>query len=359
MKRALIHIAGIAYLLISSSCELLNKKPQSQLYNFSTLEINPRLDTLYLSSNNDSRTLRLSGLVVNTSTRTMSNTGLVSSAEFTVTTIDSSYQPLDNNEASWTSSNASVATVSAGTVTGKSPGFAQITASYRNLTTPPVVVRVKLAETQPGLSLDPPDFVITLQNQASVSGFVQIGAVLSVSEPNSGFAINNLTYDGDGHYATLVTGLNPGLRAITVRATHPTRSDLFTERYKLVYYLTFGSGAADSLTGLWRGTTYGHDFYFTVSKNSLLNRYDISGTIDLQFAGYGLVREIQLVGIVNGDGTINQQVSGTAEGFTISGSMTGYFKTLGTGEGTIAAKATRTGWPDLGFRADWTAVKVQ
>jgi hypothetical protein len=120
----------------------------------------------------------------------------------------------------------------------------------------------------------------------------------------------------------------------------------------------FGSGAADSLTGLWNGTTYGRDFYFTISKNSLLNRYDIGGTIDIQFAGYGLIRDIQLVGLVNGDGTINQLVSGAAEGFSISGSMTGYFKSLGSGTGTIAAKATRAGWPDLGFRADWIAVKV-
>jgi hypothetical protein len=358
MKRAFIHIAGVVYFLISSSCELFNKKPLPS-YNFSTLEINPRLDTLFLSSNNDFRTLRLSGLVVNTNARTISNTGVISSAEFTVTTIDSAYQPLNNNEASWSTSNPSVATVSAGTVTGKTPGLALITASYQKLSTRPVVVQVKLAETQPGLALDPPDFIITLQNHASVSGFVQLGAVLSVNEPNSGFSVNNLSYDGDGHYATTVTGLNPGLRAISVRATHPTRSDLFTERYKFVYYLTFGSGSADSLTGLWKGTTYGHDFYFTVSKNSLLNRYDIGGTIDIQFAGYGLVRDVQLTGLVNGDGTIDQQVSGTVEGFSISGSMTGYFKSLGKGAGTIAAKATRSGWPDLGFRADWTAVKVQ
>jgi hypothetical protein len=99
------------------------------------------------------------------------------------------------------------------------------------------------------------------------------------------------------------------------------------------------------------------DFNFNISKSVIFSRYDINGHIDIQFEGIGVVRDITLTGVVNSDGTISASLSKSYEGFSISGSFSGYFKTTGTGQGSYSASAKKTGWPALSGTADWTAVK--
>ena len=89
---------------------------------------------------------------------------------------------------------------------------------------------------------------------------------------------------------------------------------------------------------------------------------DISGKIDIDFKsiglGLGLVNDINLLGALNNDGTINVALSKETQGFKISGTFTGHFTSTGTGKGTYSAQAVRTGWPKISFNDVWTAVKA-
>ena len=89
----------------------------------------------------------------------------------------------------------------------------------------------------------------------------------------------------------------------------------------------------------------------------ILSRYDINGHIDIQFEGIGVIRDITITGIVNNDGTIDASLTHSYQGFTISGGLNGYFKSIGTGEGNYRASAKKSGWPALSGSADWTAAK--
>ena len=161
----------------------------------------------------------------------------------------------------------------------------------------------------------------------------------------------------NGNFSETIIGLLTGLRTIVATAQNPNQPSLATTRYKYVYYYQYLSDAADNICGNWLGTTLGRNFNFTISKSIIYSRYDINGHIDIQFQGIGVVKDIVLTGIVNRDGTIDASLSQSYQGFTISGYLKGYFKTMGTGEGSYGSSAKKSGWPTLSATADWTAVK--
>ncbi|MBI2428989.1 MAG: Ig-like domain-containing protein [Ignavibacteriales bacterium] len=325
--------------------------------NYSSLKIQPEVDSVFLRANGESRQFSIMGSIVSVSERTIKNSGVMTDAEFTVRQIDTTYQSVDASSAEWVSTNSSVASVSNGLVTARSPGYAAISAVIGTTSSQSIVVNVRPVDTAPGLSLDPPYNVIQFENFSSMSGVVQQNAVLSVTEPNSGFSNANVAYSSDGTFNMTVTGLNPGVRTITVRATHPTNSALFTERYKTVAYYQPGTPAANAIVGDWLGTTLGKNFDFTISNSIIPTRYDINGTIEIHFEGIGTVQGIQLTGIINPNGTIDVTLAKSHNGFSISGKLNGSFKTLGTGEGEYSAKAEKSGWPKISFNEKWTAVK--
>ncbi|MEW5800341.1 MAG: Ig-like domain-containing protein [Bacteroidota bacterium] len=325
--------------------------------NYSSLKIQPEVDSVFMRANGESRQFSIIGSVVSISERTIKNSGVMTDAEFTVRQIDTTYQSVDASSVEWSSSNSSVATVSNGLVTARSAGYAAISASAGSTTSQSIVVNVRPVDTAPGLSLDPPYSVLQFENFTTVSGVVQQNAVLSVTEPASGFSNANVGYSSDGRFNMTVTGLNPGVRTITVRATHPTNGTLFTERYKTVAYYQPGTPAANAITGEWLGTTLGKNFDFNISNSIIPTRYDISGTIEIHFEGIGTVQGIQLTGIINPNGTIDVTLAKSHNGFSISGKLNGLFKTLGTGEGQYSAKAEKSGWPKISFNEKWTAVK--
>ena len=334
-----------------------NQPGNNQGLNVVALEILPHPDTLNMGPNN-SQTFNLRGTSIDTSQQTMTNSGVITDASFTVVTTDTTTTPFPSDGAAWSSSNTAVATVSNGVVTAHNAGYANITASVGAVSAAPVLVSVKAANTAPGLSLDPPLVSVIFRDTITVTGNVQQQAKLIIAESSSGHNNPNVPYDVNGNFSETIVGFLTGYRTIVATAQNPNQPSLATTRYKYVYYYQYLSPAADSICGNWLGSTLGRNFNFTISKSIIYSRYDINGHIDIQFDGYGLIRDVVLTGIVSSDGTINATLTQSYQGFTVSGNLKGYFKTTGTGEGSYGAGAKKSGWPTLSATADWTAVKL-
>ncbi len=350
-----LFIAILLCPLLFISC-IPEEEAESQIQ-YSSLKIQPDIDTVFMRANGETRQFSIVGSIVSVSERTIKNSGVMTDAEFTVRQIDTTFQSVDASTAEWLSSNSSVASVSNGLVTARSAGYATISASAGSASSQSIVVNVRPVDTAPGLSLDPPYNVIQFENFSSVSGVVQPNAVLSVTETNSGFSNANVAFSSDGRFNMTVTGLNPGVRTITVRATHPTNGTLFTERYKTVAYYQPGTPAANAIVGDWLGTTVGQNFDFKITYSAILTRYDIEGKIDIQFDGIGWVRDIDLIGLVNSNGTFNVSLSKTFSGGSVSGKFNGSFQSTGSGSGEYSAQVVKSGWPKISFNEKWTAVK--
>jgi hypothetical protein len=348
-------------LILSAGCLWWGCQPaevEKSTVDLASLEIVPNPDTLNMIVNG-SQSFGLRGTSVATSEQTISNSGIITDANYVVTNSDTTTEVVNVDDAVWSSSNTSAATVSQGVVTAQGVGLASITASVGSVTSHPLLVSVRAVNTAPGLTLDPPQYSLIFISSVTVSGNVQQQATLIISEASSGHNNLNVAYSSSGSFADLINGLTPGLRTIVATAENKIQPSLATTRYKYVTYYPYLSPSADSICGDWLGTTLGQNFNFTISKSQIYLRYDISGHIDIEFAGLGLVRNITLTGIVNPDGTINVSLMQTYQGFTISGSLTGYFITTGTGEGNYHASASKSGWPSLSGSAAWTAVKLR
>jgi len=354
MKTLSVYVVLVAVCLWAGCQPAEEKKTTMDL---ASLEIVPSPDTLNMIVNT-TQAFGLRGTQVSTSEQTLSNSGVIADADYNVTTSDTTTLAVAVSSAVWSSSNSAAATVSQGVVTAQAPGIALITASVGTVTSQPVLISVRAVNTAPWLTLNPPQYSLIFVNSTSVSGNVQPGATLIVTEASSGHNNQNVAYSSSGNFTETISGLTQGFRTIVATAQNKTQPNLATTRYKYVTYYAYLSPSADSICGNWLGTTLGRNFNFTISKSQLYLRYDISGHIDIEFAGLGLVKDITLTGIVNQDGTMNVSLTQTYQGFTISGSLTGYFKTTGSGEGSYSASAKKTGWPTLSGTAAWTAVKL-
>ncbi|GEM_PF-2249616 len=319
------------------------------------LEILPHPDTLNMGAN-QTQTLTLRGTSIDTTSQTVTNTGVITDVGFTVVTTDTATSPYASDKAVWSSSNTSAATVSNGVVTAHNAGYASITATVGSVSAPPVLVSVQGVNTAPGLTIDPPLVSVIFRDTITVTGNAQPQAKLIITESSSRH--NDTTVSpATGNFSETIIGLLTGFRTVVATAQNPSQASLTTTRYKYVYYYEYLSDSADNICGNWVGTTLGENFNFTISKSIIYSRYDINGHIDIQFQGIGVVRDVVLTGIVNRDGTIDASLSQTYQGFTISGYLKGYFKTIGMGEGSYNAAAKKAGWPTLSATADWTAVK--
>jgi hypothetical protein len=351
------YFAALMVMLLFSSCQQQEEKVEETVV-YSSLKMHPERDSIFIKETNESWSVTLSGTVLNTYEKTLINSGMMTEARYTITTVDTLYQTVDVAKAQWMSSNSSVASVSNGTIVGRSPGYATIYAKIGNAVTKPLVVNVRAVNTAPGLSLNPPPAILIFENFTTISGSVQSQSSLSVREPNSGFYTAAVPYSSNGAFSLTVTGLTQGVRTITARAGHPADSNIFTERSKLVTYFEPNTPGANAIVGNWLGTTLGTNFNFSIANSIIPTRYDITGKIDIQFDGIGMVRDIDLIGVLNRNGSIAVTLSKSYQGFTISGKFSGYFKTSGTGEGDYSAQATKSGWPKISFNEKWTAVKI-
>ena len=161
-----------------------NQAGNNQGLNVVALEILPHPDTLNMGANN-SQTLTLRGTSIDTSPQTMTNSGVITDASFTVMTTDTTTTPYPSDRAIWSSSNTTVATVSNGVVTAHNAGYANITATVGTVSAPPVFVSVKGVNTAPGLSLDPPLVSVIFRDTITVTGNVQPQAKLIITESSS------------------------------------------------------------------------------------------------------------------------------------------------------------------------------
>lgn len=339
-------IISCAFLFISCVPEE-ESEPQIQ---YSSLRIEPDIDSVYLQANGETRQFSIVGSIVSVSERTITNSGVITDAQFTVRQIDTTFQSVDASSVQWSSSNSSVATVLNGLVTARSAGYATISASAGSATSQSIVVNVRAVDTAPGLSLDPPYCVIQFENFTSVSGIVQQQSILTVRGTNA-------SYGSDGKFNIAVTGLSAGSNEIAVRATHPANAALYTERVKTVAYYQPGTPQANAIVGDWLGTTLGQNFDFKITYSAIFTRYDIEGKIDIQFDGIGWVRDIDLIGLVNSNGTFDVSLSKTFSGGSVSGKFNGSFQSTGSGSGEYSAQVVQSGWPKISFNEKWTAVK--
>ncbi len=328
---------------------------------YDEVRIEPAIDTVFLAETNETRQFSILGSTVNVSEWTIQNQGIMTSAKYTVREVDTLLHSVDPAIGSWSSSNPSVATVSKGLITGKSPGTASIIVSIGDAVSLPVTVNVRAVHTAPGLSLDPPNAIFILQNSVTVSGTVQLGALLRIIEPVAGIDMRNVPYSSNGAYSRTVTGLKQGFSVITVRAVNPNDSTKYSERSKSVFYYDPNTIGANAIVGNWLGRTLGKDFHFTISNSIIPTRYDINGTVEIDFKsaglGLGTVKDITLTGFLDHNGSINVALSKQSQGFTISGTFKGHFSSAGSGSGSYSAQAVKSGWPKISFNDVWTAVK--
>lgn len=351
---------AIAILLsmIVWSCKPVEEEKKETPVVYSSLKILSDQDTLYMNANGESRQFNLVGTILNTSEKTISNSGFMTEIQYTVRTVDTVYQTVNTTSAQWVSTNSSIASVSNGMVVAHNPGYVTITASIGQTYSNKLNVNVRAVNTAPGLSLNPPLAILIFQNSVVVSGNVQQNARLSISESNSGYQQNNIAYNADGTFSNNVTGLNQGTRFISARAANVNDTTKFTDRVKTVIYYQPNTPEANAIVGNWIGTTLGKNFNFSIEHSVIPTRYDIAGKIDIQFEGVGMVKDIDLIGLINSNGSISISLSKSYQGFSISGKMDGYFHSTGTGSGTYSAQATKSGWPRVSFNDKWTAVKA-
>ena len=345
--------------VLSFGCEIIEKK---------TIDIDteipiqlivyPEIDTLYLNATSkESRTMGLVGVYVDRTEQLVTNKGALTSADFTIVKLDYRTKWIDARDAQWSFSNSRIAHMNQQKLQADAGGVTSVWATYNGVTSDSIVVYARVDEAAHGLTLNPPYYTIIFRDSIEVSGTVQTGARLRIEESRSGFRDTVVSYDVDGKYLQMVTGLQTGRSVISVTAVHPTRNYLSTTRSKTVLYYEFGSLGADSIVGNWQGECEGKPIRFTISKSPIITRYDISGTIDIKVLGYGIVQDVQLMGFVGSDGNLNLSVTKSFSGFTLSGSMVGRFSTIGKAEGSIYASLKKSGWPNMGFKANWWAEK--
>ena len=146
--------------------------------------------------------------------------------------------------------------------------------------------------------------------------------------------------------------LNAGENIFNITATNNDQLALNTTQTKKIINLLF-----DDITGNWKGETLTRPFSFDIYE--LANQYIINGTLtfDLTFMGGPLIIEdINVLGLINSDGTINAELSKIANDMTVSGLLEGSFSTSGVASGNYTLTIELLG-TSLAHTEEWTAEK--
>lgn len=375
-KKIIFTILIFFIILMSLSCIESKKDEEKDPYeNLGELKIIPNYDTLFMTVLDAPISISLKGAFIDESKNSSSNSGVIQEIEFKSNTFDTTFQIVPIKDAEWSSSNPAIADINNGMITAKSKGLARITAKINNIKSSPVNVVVSSVDNAPGLSLDPPDSTLVFQNYAKVSGTVQIIGTspnftkLSIFETTSGY--KNLNYDNEGRFSENVQGLTPGLNEISIIAQHPENSALITIKKKNIYYRPFDTNQLDttipsnktliatSIVGKWKGSTVGKVFYFNIVENMSSQKYDIIGTIDIEYEDLWLTKNIKISGLINLDGSIDASLSLLFNDVSVSGYFIGQFTNTGYCDGEYSSTYEKFLWPKLGFKEKWTAVKIE
>ena len=317
--------------------------PEPENLTLIDLQISADSDTL-LVKGGDKKTLLVNGIYVKVENNTITNKGGIAITGYTVVNTDTVVKDIDGSTLDWYSSNNSVATVDNGeiesTIYG---GLTEITASADSIISNTIYVIVSSGE--PLLTIDPPMSQIVFQSIGNISGWV-VGSDFSLE-----INLNSIEYSTEGRFNESVT-LSVGENLFNIKATNNDQLALSTTKTKKIINLSF-----DDITGNWKGETLTRPFSFDIYQ--LVNQYVIDGTlaIDLTFMGGPLIIEdIIVLGLINSDGTINAELSKTANDMSVSGLLVGSFSTSGVASGNYTLTIELLG-TSLAHTEEWTAEK--
>ena len=340
MKNLFIPITTILIFLIFS-CD--DNDPQPENLTLIDLQISVDLDTLLIIGGNE-KIISVKGIYIKVDNNTITNKGGITITGYTVVNTDTVIKDMDEYSLNWYSSNDTVASVTNGIIqTYKYGGLTAITASADSIISNTIYVLVSSGE--PLLTIDPPMSQIVFQSIGNISGWV-VGSDFSL-EINS----NSIEYSTEGRFIESVT-LIVGENMFNIKATNNDQLALSTTKTKKIINLSF-----DDITGNWKGETLTRPFSFDIYQ--LVNQYVIDGTltIDLTFLGGPLIIEdIIVLGLINSDGTINAELSKTADDMSISGLLVGSFSTSGVAGGNYTLTIELLG-TSLPHTEEWTAEK--
>lgn len=303
------------------------------------------IDTLLLLANN-TYTLSVEGIFTETSENTVNNSGVFAEANYTYITIDTTAESIDANRLDWYSSNTTIATVSNGVIEGHAAGVVEIWAVIGEIFSDTLVVVVSSPQLPPDLILDPPMVQLVFQDHTIISGRVTAGLDVILTVSGDTIEVNE-----NGDFSTVVA-LVFGENVIEVVAINNENGLSTTKSKLIIYYLLENAG----ITGHWEGETLTRPFSFDIYE--LLGVYIIDGTMTFDFTILGgplIVRDIIIAGLVNEDGTIEASLSREWEGFTITGTLEGFFLDSGKAEGYYGMKITKDGWPTASASTTWWA----
>ena len=340
MKNLFIPITTILIFLIFS-CD--DNDPQPENLTLIDLQISVDLDTLLIIGGNE-KNIPVKGIYIKVDNNTITNKGGITITGYTVVNTDTVMKDMDESSLNWYSSNDTVASVTNGIIqTSIYGGLTAITASADSIISNTIYVIVSSGE--PLLTIDPPMSQIVFQSIGNISGWV-VGSDFSL-EINS----NSIEYSTEGRFNESVT-LSVGENLFNIKATNNDQLALSTTKTKKIINLSF-----DDITGNWKGETLTRPFSFDIYQ--LVNQYVIDGTltIDLTFMGGPLIIEdIIVFGLINSDGTINAELSKTADDMSISGLLVGSFSTSGVASGNYTLTIELLG-TSLAHTEEWTAEK--
>lgn len=310
-----------------------------------TIFLASEVDTLLLLVNN-TYTLTVQGIFAETSENTVINSGVKAEASYTYLITDTIAESINVSRPNWYSSNQSIATVSAGKITGHAAGIAEIWAVIGEIFSDTLVVVVSSPQLPPELILDPPLVQLVFQDSTTVSG--RVTAELDVTLTVAG---DTIEYNENGEFSTvvaLVTGEND-IRVVAIN----NANGLSTNKSKLIIFYQLDQAG---ITGYWEGETLTRPFSFNIIE--LFGVYVIDGTMTVDFTMLGgplIVQDIIIAGQVNEDGTIDASLRQEWQGFTITGTLNGIFLDSGTAEGSYGVKIKKDGWPTASVSATWWA----
>lgn len=366
MKNTILFTSALIVLSLCISCDKVVDETPPNFDSLHSIKIDSASDTLFVRTTDGQKQLSLKGIFVESYQHKSTNSGVAQKVDFTTTLYDTTYKSVDSKYAVWYSANSAIVSFSSGKLVPVSAGKTKIYAKINDIKSNELTVVVSYPSDPPSLSLDPPSEVLIFRNYYTMTGYVQRvikdgKSTILYSRLNSGGNRDTIYYDADERFSYTIQNLPEGINSVKIIAQDPLDANIKTTRSKTVIYYQAGSADADKIVGKWEGTFKDRSFDFTVKPTTILGlpRYDITAQVDIDLIFVGIVDDIHLFAVIDEDGRINLDGSVTQNGFDVSVKLTGYFENTGQAKGRIEASVTRSGFPKVGFREDWTAVKKQ
>jgi len=209
-----------------------------------------------------------------------------------------------------------------------------------------LVVVVSSQQSAPDLILDPPMVQLVFQDHTTISG--RVTADMDVTVTVSGDTVD---VEENGEFSTVVS-LVTGENTIAIVAINNANELSVTKSKLIIYYLLENAG----ITGLWEGETLTRPFGFDIYE--MFGVYIIDGTMIVDFTMLGgpmVVQDIIIAGLVNEDGSIEATLTSDWQGFSITGTLDGFFLDSGNAEGSYSVKISKEGLPTASAGATWWA----